>query len=164
MRKLLLEVVVLSLVSASSPLLLHAQTDSACLEKIGTKLHRGESMIIIKSDASEISGWFESIDPDRSILIMSHKVSIATYGRSHYHILEIKEIKYGSSRKLKPVLMLAGFAGGAIIGALIGGSTDSWSLVSTRTGRIVGAGGGLMVGSVVSLAIPLMKSIRCSKK
>ncbi|MDP3025833.1 MAG: hypothetical protein Q8O10_09920 [candidate division Zixibacteria bacterium] len=164
MRKLLLEVVVFALVSASSPLLLHAQTDSACLEKIGAKLHRGEGLILIKSDVSKISGWFESIDVSRSMLLMSRKKNAFTYKLYSYHISAIREIKYGSSRKLRPTFLLMSIAVGAGIGAVIGGSSDNWSRATIRTGSLVGAGGGLVVGSVVSLAIPSMKSIRCSKK
>jgi len=121
-------------------------------------------MIIIKSDASEISGWFESIDVSRSMLLMSHKKNAFTYKLYSYHISAIREIKYGSSRKLRPVFLLMGVAAGAGVGAAIGSSADCWSLSGARTGSLVGATSGLLISSVVSLAMPSMKSIRCSKK
>lgn len=73
MCKLFLLPVILVVVSTSSISSLYAQTGTDCLEKIGAKLHRGEGLILIKSDSSKIPGWFESMDVSQSMLSMWYK-------------------------------------------------------------------------------------------
>lgn len=148
------------------PTTLKAQTDSTCLEKVASRIKKGDKIEILRWDGQKIKGYLTTVDSLHSALSIDQIVNGSYVTHSH-QVSEIREIRYKGPAGFQPIPLLIGVVAGAGIGAAIGSASEKSNFVRgviTARGAVVGGIVGLVVAGVVTSAVGSTKSIECSSR
>lgn len=137
------------------------------MQQADLKLRSNSLISIVRVDGSRISGRLASIDFDQELLTM-HPLDRAGRAPTTLQIAKIAKIQYRRAGKPKPAWMVLGLIGGAFFGAVIGNAIDPPESIGFGPdfgggpiGLVIGASGGLLIGSFVPMAFPSTHTIKC---
>lgn len=138
-----------------------------CLERAEEKLDSGDWVSVVAKTSEITTAHLVSLEPGRSLI----SVSTSRDGVSstlEFTESEITAIRYHRTGKLRPSYMILGTIIGGVAGAIIGKATDPncdgeglCFEFGGAAGFVIGAAGGLVGGTVLSVASPATETIRC---
>jgi len=148
-----------------------AQNENAvhtnCLEKAAAKLDSGDWVSVVTRTSEVTTAHLVFLQPERFTISVSVLQDGASSTRE-FALEEIATIQYRRTGKLRPSYMVLGTLIGGVVGSIIGRATDPdcdgeglCFEFGGSAGFVIGAVGGLVGGSVLSLALPATEKITC---
>ena len=156
------------LVAPLAPTAALAQQEQSCFGKVWKDLKPNDKLFVLQSNGSQLTGTLARVDLQEDVISIS-KTGGVDPGNVVLHSADIYQIKYAKRGKIQFSWMLAGFAAGAVAGGVYGSATweegqdigeictDCSRSQTGLVGAAIGAGAGLVLGTILS---PFFKSTR----
>jgi hypothetical protein len=144
-----------------------AAQSAKCVSRING-LKPNTTMLVVGHNGQRFAGHLVAVDAETRILQLTSESELGDYTREIPYDA-IREIRYAAAGKVHPTYAFWGLLIGAAAGFLIGQSIDSAKEAADETsggamGAAFGAGGGVVIGSGISLFIPSQHKIKCDEK
>jgi hypothetical protein len=135
-----------------------------CMAEASARLAPGSSLVLVYRDGMALPARLVAADTVQRALHVTTGEGDSLRALS-VTCRELSEIRYRAAGKVKAGWMVLGIVGGAIIGGLVGNSTDPpdngdfLDFGGGPTGAAVGAGVGFLLGTVIPASIPSTRRI-----